>query len=763
MALCGALALLIASVCLYYHLPDYSSAIEEQRSLAGHVVSDRKGRVLRLLPDARDRFNLWIGIDTFPRSLKAAVVAAEDKRFFYHFGFDPVAAVRALVTNVRRWKTVSGASTITQQVVRLIRPRPRTYWSKITETVNAVKMERQLSKDQIFELYLNLSPFGGNIRGAGLAARIYFGKDVKWVSVSEAAVLAVLPRSPSRYDPRRLSARGPLLVQKSRIIEKMAEQGLITPEQLQASLTAQVDFKNLPLPMEAPHFSDHVAAVGPLNRDVVKTTLDLDVQQAVEQCLASHRNRLRKLGIEQAAALVASTRGPDVIAMAGSLKYGARGQGFNNAVFASRGAGSTLKPFLYALALESGYYASAEIADTFRSYPTPFGDYLPFNVDRRMYGPVNVRLALGNSLNIPAVKIVNALGVNEFYRSVQQLRLTDDNSRSADFYGLGLAIGNMEVTLFRLVQAYAMLAREGEFRPLRLFQGEESRPLRVYSPEVAYIISHILADPSARLLTFGNPDYFDFGFPVSVKTGTSSNQRDAWVIGYTPDYVIGLWAGNFDGRPTGGAGAGACGPILKQLIRTLYGSGQAGVFRRPAGVREVSVCSMSGQLAGSNCPHKSRELLTSRSVPRRCAMAHDDEHHPLGSPYASWLSRREKERTLGRFRLMAPLPGIAGRPAGKVIRSSEVRSRTTAGASGIEILSPHNFDHFVLSPYHTNRVLLRAQPESVVEHVVWFVDGVEIARTAPPYELFWDPTRGRHVIHAATPANTAAQVIIHVE
>ncbi len=749
-----------AFVLLYPLLPDYKDALIEQRGRTGKLVLDCNGRILRVLPDGEERLSLWRSIDQFPRSLKTAVIAAEDQRFHRHFGFDPLAVVRAFVTNVRRGRTVSGASTITQQVVRLIRPRPRMYSAKIMEFLEGVKMELQLSKDQILELHLNLSPTGGSMRGTGLAAKVYFGKDVQRITLAEAAALAALPRSPSRFDPRRALGRSLLVMEKDRILKRMAYLGSISAEELKLNLGPVIEFRNESLPSEAPHLVDYVLKTSADEQRVVTTTLDLDVQRPLEHVLRSHRNRLRAMGIHQAGALIVSTRGPEVLAMVGSLGYAASDQGFNNAVLAGRGAGSTLKPFLYALAVEKGYHAFSEIPDTLRSYPSPLGDYLPLNADRRAYGPVTIRSALGNSLNISAVKIINTLGVPDFYQTLRRLGLAHEGSRPAEYYGLGLAIGNMEVSLFRLVEAYAALASEGEYRPLKLVKGPAFHGLREFSPETAYIITQILADPSARLLSFGNPDYFHFGFPVAVKTGTSSNFRDAWAVGYTPDHVIGIWAGNFDGRATNNASGGAaCGPILKEVIRFLYGTGRPAVFRRPDGVREETVCWMSGKLAGPNCRHTTRELVVSGNTPEQCTLPHDHDYLMVGSPYASWLHRREAEQGRGRFRLMRPDLGSRGRAFGSP--TPQVQARY--GTPRIEIINPHNFDRFILSPHIQNQVLFRALPQPVVEHVIWLMDGVEIGRTPPPYELFWEPTRGRHVVHAVTPGNEAAQITIHVE
>ncbi len=754
----------IVTVAVYHRLPDYESAIELQRSRSGTVVTDRHDRILRIFPDSKDRFTLWCSINEFPECLKLAVIAAEDKRFYHHPGFDPIAIVRAFYTNIKHRRTVSGASTITQQVVRLIRPRSRTYRAKFIELLESIKMEWQLSKNQILELYLNLSPMGGNIRGAGLAARIYFGKNIDQINIGEASVLAALPRSPSRYDPRNKNGRKLLLKQRDRILTEMAEQGWLSDDTLKSALSWSIYFHISGLPAEAPHFVDFVVPKAPDKKQPIRTTLDLSLQKSVEQVFASHKDRLRRMGIRQSGGLIASTRG-EVLAMLGSLRYGQTDQGFNNAVLSLRSAGSTLKPFLYGMILEKGGNAATEIADTFRSYRTPQGDYLPLNADRRFYGPVSVRSALGNSLNISAVKMAGRIGTENFYQLLESLDLADPGFRPAGYYGLGLAVGNLEVSLYRLVQAYSALAKEGEYQPLTAFaDGRPPAARRVFSTETAYMVSNILADPSARLLTFGNPAYFDFGFRVAVKTGTSSGFRDCWAIAYTPKHIIGIWAGNFNGSPSNGAsGAAACGPILRDLIHRLYHDQSPGEFIKPGTVKERYICSMSGKLATPKCPYKTKELFVDNGEPlAECDLPHDDQgHHLLGGPYAQWIYRREKEQGRGRFRLIQPRPLILGKNVG--MKPSRTGLSSLLGKSHIEIVSPQDADRFVISSRSANRVLFRAVPEPVVEYVVWLIDGFEIARVPPPYEFLWESTRGKHTVHAVTPSNAAAKITIQVE
>jgi penicillin-binding protein 1C len=763
----AAVCSVIVGLVIFPFLPDYGDAPALLRAASGTVVLDRHGRVLRILPDSRGEFRLWTRIEEIPECLKQAVIAVEDQRFLHHPGIDPIATVRALYSNITSGRIVSGASTITQQVVRLIHPRPRTYPSKIIEAVEALKMESQLSKQRILELYLNLSPMGGNIRGVGLAARLYFGKDISRINTAEAAVLAALPRSPSRLNPRKLQGRKRVLAEKDKTLKKMASLGLLPRDRLRGLTGDTVRFTAGSLPGDAPHFTDYVLARAAGKRSTTETTLDLDLQHTLEEIVRSHRDRLARLGITQVAALILDVQRGEVRAMMGSFGYEKRGQGYNNGVFAVRGAGSTLKPFLYALALDRGYTAFSEIPDTFRSYATPRGEYLPLNADRRSYGPVTMRTALGNSLNISAIKVLKEIGTDQFHRLLTRVEILRDPGPTADRYGLGMAVGNVETSLYRLVRAYATLARGGLPAPTTVLKGGKRDTFRVFSEETSYIVSNMLADPTARLLTFGNPDYFHFGFPLSLKTGTSSNYRDAWLVGYTSEHVIGLWAGNFDGSPTAGAsGSRACGPILKEIVNHLYRSGPPAPFRRPERVKEISVCWMSGKPASPRCRYTMKELAvegTCRGI--QCDLPHEsDGVVSLGAPYARWVFRREMEQGVGRYRLSAREPRSVPRERREDRRILPVNAPRPIGrTSRIGIVHPHEGDRFVFSAHEENLIRFRAVADPLAPFVVWLVDGVETARTPPPYEFFRALERGRHVIDAVTPGNDGARVTIRVE
>ena len=720
-----------------FKAPNYAQALREKRDMVNQTVIDRKGRILRMEPDEHGEYLIWLTHDQITQLMKNAVVAAEDKRFYQHYGFDPLATVRAVYGYYSAGKIISGASTISQQVVRMLHPRPRTVRSKIIEFFAAIKLEWQLSKEEILELNLNLAPMGGYLKGVGIASRVYFDKDLNMISVSEAAALAALPRSPSRFDPSKPSGKALLLDEKDRIISRMLACGFISSEEADKSKGKNIVFRKRRIPRQASHFTEMVLKRHSSASRTVKTTLDSGIQKIVEETLAAHKLRLERNGIKQVALIVVGVKDLSVQALMGSMHYGPVHGGFNNGAIARRSAGSTLKPFLYAFAFEKGVLPTSTVPDIVRSYKTPVGDYIPLNANRVEYGPVSASEALASSLNLSAIKIIERTGISEFFNLLRVLELVDARSKPPDHYGFGLAIGNLEVSLFALTQAYACLSRHGVFGNLRLISDEPVSGIKVLDTRAVNEVTQILSSHSARIPAFGNPFFFDFGFPVALKTGTSDGFRDAWAVGYTSAHVVGVWAGNFNGRPSSGmSGATACGPILKDIISSLNTSSSISAVQANLGKVET----------GKDLSH--------------------DDHLYLGAEYANWLHKRELNLGLGRYRLEES-------PASEDRQINDVRPGKGPGSAHrvspkpqsrmVSIVSPHDGDRFA-RPEGTNPIIpLRAYLTQMVPEVIWIIDGVEVARTGPPYEFLWEAGSGAHSIMAVLPEHQAAKIEITVE
>lgn len=784
-------------------VPDAASLVHAALSADGGALFSRDGTLLRIFTSPSGDIRLNTPPASFSPLLVTALLAAEDRSFYQHGGFDLAAMFRAGWDNLFHGRVVSGASTITQQLMRISRPRPRTIAVKISELFLAARLEQQMSKQEILSAYMNLAPMAGNLRGCWAGSYILFGKEPAALDLAEAATLAALPQSPSMLNPHRSVGAKRLKARRNWVLSRMSKLNLADSKECAAAARKPLGIRPWKLPLNSPHFAEWaLTEIGtPTGR--LKTTLDMDLQRRLEHVLTSHRSRLARSGARQAAGIVIETSTMSVLAMAGSQNWGPEAGGFNNGCTARRSGGSILKPFLYALALENGFSASSVISDTLQTFRTPQGDYLPVNADRRSYGPITIRSALGNSLNITAVKMLNALGGKKFYRLLASLGLLPPDENLADIYGLGLAIGNPEITMTSLAAAYGMLAHAGRRVALRATPGSLSVSNSILSDATAWIVLEMMADPSARLLTFGNPRFFSYPFPVAIKTGTSTNYRDAWLFCITPRYILGLWAGNFDGAPTYGlSGATACGPMAHDLLSDLQEGGMSGWFRQPESVVTATVCGISGNRPTGFCPVRTLELFVRGSEPSETCRFHERQgrFHELPPEYAGWLQARGISRTADPFVLaggielgdpLAPLPG--GHPDGPgvhlkppvsgalpiAVASAAPPSFATSSGSGrlvvsrpdsdsigwgrISIVSPHNGDRFVRSPDEENLIRLRAIPEEPLSEVIWLVDGLEAARVGPPYEAFWPMQPGAHIITVLSPGEEAAQIHITIE
>ncbi len=504
-----------------------------------------------------------LALHQVPLFMQAAFLQSEDKRFYQHSGVDWRARGSALWQNIRYGDTVRGASTITEQVVRMVHPRRRHIWSKYIEGFEAAALERQYSKADIFEFYLNQLPYASHRRGVSQAARYYFGRDLSTLTEREMLALIVLARAPSAYD----LYRHPDKTEKS--INRLAA-SVSSGDRYQRILDQKMVLEPAQSLTEARHFSRYVRALPGMNRhDRVITTLDAGVQSMVQQTLDQRMRSLRGRKARNGAALVLDHTTGEVLAwvVAGAGQEDVDGHDIDS-VTVPRQPGSSLKPFLYARALDKGWNAAMFLDDSPLSEAVGTGLHRFRNYSRSYYGSVSVREALGNSLNIPALLAIRYVGVADYMTVLQQLGF-HSLDRSSDIYDEGLALGNGEVTLLELAQAYAVLAHGGVKRPLRLKLSDTAPAYeaRVYSDESVSVIGNILSDPWARRLEFGSGGALNMPVQTAVKTGTSTDYRDAWVAGYNDRYVVAIWMGNLDRTAMDGV-TGSVGPAI--AMRSIF-------------------------------------------------------------------------------------------------------------------------------------------------------------------------------------------------
>lgn len=524
---------------------------------------DRSG-----IPLNTSYLNYWNVHDTLrlydmPPLLVKMFVAAEDRNFYSHAGVDWTARAAALFQNIKAGKIVRGASSLSEQAVRMIIPRPRTVFSKIIEGIDAVRLECRFSKNDILEFYLNQVPYAANRRGVKQAALFYFSKTPDRLSVRETAALVVLVRAPSSFDlyagPDKING---LIDRQLRIFER---QGIISKAEMQAALDEKISLSSPQLNVNAPHFLEYVRSLDLPAGRAVETTLDAFLQKKVAALTRRRLKDLQYRHVSNAAVLVIERATGNILAWV--VESSDKDTAAVNAVLAPRQPASAQKPLLYALALTKGMTAATEIKDAPFSRAVGSGVHHFKNYSRTYYGDVTLRQALGNSLNIPALKTIEFVGIKTYFDFLRQIGFSHFE-KNADFYREGLALGNAEVTLPELSRAYLMLANGGILKPLRAFKGQECETEKRVLPETAAtLIGNILSDPLARQLEFGADSILNFPVQTAVKTGTSTDYRDAWAMGYNADFVAGVWLGNLTYEPMLDV-TGASGPAL--LLRSVF-------------------------------------------------------------------------------------------------------------------------------------------------------------------------------------------------
>ncbi|GEP43034.1 penicillin-binding protein 1C [Brevifollis gellanilyticus] len=704
----------------------------------------RDGAPLRQLLTAEgDRVSEEVTFAELPNFLIQATLAAEDRRFFSHGGVDLLAVARAFRDNAKTGRVVSGASTIHQQLVKVASGRMtgRTLGVKFQEALQARRLAMAWSREEVLTAYLNRIHYGNLLTGCASAASGYFNKPLRDLTVAESAFLAALPQSPSRFNPFR--DRDAVRPRQERILKAMNELGHITSEQLRVALAEPLVLQKFTGGFAAPHVVEMLRTEP--SAGTVRTTLDAALQRHVEQIIATRLAALKDRHVTQAAAVVIDNATGEVLALAGSRDFFAEEGGQINGAWVPHSPGSAVKPFTYQLAFERGFTPASMLADLPVQYPTSSGVYRPENYAHRIYGPVTCRDALGNSFNISAVKLLMNLGGAEVLLTrLHSLGLTT-LTESADHYGLGLTIGNAPVRLIELANAYACLARLGEWRPWSMTLGAVSeKPRRLLDRDACYLIADVLSDNQARLLTFGANSPLRLPFRAAVKTGTSQTYRDNWTLGFTPEYTVAVWAGNFDNTPmqevTGVTGAA---PIWRDILMHLHEHRPSVWYDEPAEIVRARIDPRTGKMLTAQSPpaRLSREevFIKGELPPAATRQDYDDRGRViLSSEYASWV--RSRDNWLGDL-VFCPTNDASEKPW-----------RIAHPVPGTVIqLDPD-------LPGGGKRLLLEAEPSNA--EVQWSCETLPVQHDGPQAYVILSPGRHTFIARAATGLVQRTHVIV---
>jgi penicillin-binding protein 1C len=734
-------------------------------SAPGLVLLDRAGLPVRSTRAADGSLRRWVPLAEMDPDLLAAFLAVEDRRFYRHPGVDPRALARAALADLRARRIVAGGSTITMQLARLLRPSARTWPGKASQVLWALRLERRLSKQAILEQYLNRVPLGQGAVGVEAAAGLYFGTHATGLSLGQAALLAGLARAPSAdnplVSPRRARAR------RAAALARLVTGGFATPATVARASAEPLLPRGAAGVFLAPHFTTLVAqwqdrATGGVARPAtVRTSLDLPLQLELEAEVRHTVETLADRGASQAAAVVLDNASGEILAWVGSPDFWADTAGQVDMVVSPRQPGSALKPFLYALAFDRGYTPASILPDIARVYQTSTGPYRPRNYDRRFHGPVRAREALASSYNLPAVDLADHLGTGRFLHLLREAGFAS-LGRSAEYYGLGLALGNGDVTLLELANGYRALGAGGVWRPWRwraVAPGEAPElGHRIATARSAALVLDILDDPVARIPGFGVETPLDFPFPVAAKTGTSRHFTDNWAVGVTGGFTVAVWVGNFSGRPMDGvSGVSGAGPLLHRAVLATAARHAPGGLPAPgsAGAVPLSICRLSGLRATARCP-SAVEWFAPGTAPTAVCDWHGAHEVRLPAEFAEWA----QEQGVAAATLAgssAPSTTSLASASGPASAPASAR-RPDAGA--FRILSPQEGDVYrvpagVDARYAT--LALRAAGGVAGRGVRWTVDG------HPQHSSRWPLEPGTHLIRAVDGAGTVVEVRVAVE
>ena len=724
------------------------------------AVYDKNGKLLKLSLSLDDKYRLFTPIEQIPEEAKQALILYEDRGFYYHIGINPFSVFKAAMQTAAGGRK-RGASTITMQVARIIfHIDSSTISGKIKQMLRALQIEMFYSKQEILEAYFNLAPYGGNIEGIGAASLIYFNNRAEKLNLPQITALTVIPQNPAKRSLLNTLGRQNNAEAYKRLGQMWkGKYNHKENEYLDMPLTAGIF-----LPDEAPHF---VRRILQQHHGETIATLDLNYQHQAEEILHKYVRENHSKGVYNAVALIMDADTSETLAYIGSDNfYNTKIDGQVDGVIALRSAGSTLKPFIYAIALEKGLIHPRTML---KDVPKNYGLYTPENFDRSFYGIIDATQALILSRNIPAVDLLLKIGPNSFYELLQKSGAR--KLRSIDFYGLAMALGGVEISMQNLTDLYAMLYNNGQFKPLRLTKEDKAIPTQLLTPEAAYITLNMLAEnkPTDRTeISFSDKPK---DYPVAWKTGTSYGFKDAWSIGIIGRYVIAVWIGNFDATPNNAfVGRDIAAPLFFKLVRNLAKQTKIPPkLKLPASlnISAVEVCRDTGDIANADCP----ETIVTYFIPNvtTIKVSNIARKIPIDSKTGLRACRHTPPTTVMKSFNFWPSDVLqAYAKAGIHLRKPpEFKENCSMvdifnQGSAPQILLPTDGTHFLLRSHKldSEKIALKASADADAEKIYWFINNRLVGETAAGQIIEAHPVIGANEIKAVDNLGRASVVKI---
>jgi penicillin-binding protein 1C len=716
------------------------------------VVYDRNGKVLRITLTGDDKYRVKATLAEFSPGLVRLVLFKEDRWFYLHKGFNPVALFGAAWHTLVMRDSRYGASTISMQLARMLyKLDTKSAGGKLLQVARAIQLELYYSKETILEAYLNLVPCGKNVEGYGAASLVYLEKEVSGIAIEDAFLLSVIPQSPEKRTPTPDGENVPLVSARNRLIESW-----LVSHPGDSALKSQI---GLPvrlsehLPFFAPQFVNAVID-NHRNRPHLRTTLDLPIQELIEQQAKSYVTRKRDIGIENACVLLLDYQTMEEKAYVGSVDFFNEGiEGQVNGVLAKRSPGSTVKPFIYALALDQGIIHPMTML---KDSPTSFGSYHPDNFDGEFEGPIKARDALVKSRNVPAVYLASKLAKPDLYEFLVSSGVADFLPK--EHYGLSLVLGGAELSMSELVRLYALLANGGTLKEIRDLKSERSPRhdgRRLLSPEACFLTLDMLGgNPRPDLL--GNNEWASGNAPVYWKTGTSTAFKDAWTIGIFDNYVLGVWIGNFSGQGNPAfTSLKAAAPLFFDIVDSIRANRlsvqkQFGAYWEiPDTVKKIQVCSVSGKIPNLNCP----SVVSTWFIPGKSPIGVCDIHREIAidprTGYRVPMTGSGKSRKAvyefwpSDLLALFEQAGIPRKVPPPFDPRDSLASRETKGRRP-EITSPQPENKYIirLGDTATQGVPFTAIADADSKEVFWFVDDAFAGKAAAGSAFFWKASAG---------------------